>query len=197
MQGVDLVDAGVHQIGVAVEIELGVGVVELGAGGPHPLHELPALLLPGRRLAAAGADGLCHRLHLPFLTKTLCTVWTIIPNPIRQRNFPYPLDKRRNSCYNPFCRCECSSSGRAPPCQGGGSEFEPRHSLQNGAKKFCPVFSLSNILPRRRIPCTKWCHSQVVRQSSAKAPLPSSNLGGTSIAGANCLAPAFYFGKAL
>ena len=42
--------------------------------------------------------------------------------------------------------CECSSSGRAPPCQGGGSEFEPRHSLQ------------------RR-------HSQVVRQRSAK-PLP-------------------------
>ena len=28
-----------------------------------------------------------------------------------------------------FGRCECSSSGRAPPCQGGGSEFEPRHSL--------------------------------------------------------------------
>ena len=24
---------------------------------------------------------------------------------------------------------ECSSSGRAPPCQGGGSGFEPRHSL--------------------------------------------------------------------
>ena len=28
--------------------------------------------------------------------------------------------------------------------------------------------------------CSRWCHSQVVRQSSAKAPLPSSNLGGTS-----------------
>ncbi len=28
------------------------------------------------------------------------------------------------------CRCGCSSSGRAPPCQGGGSEFEPRHPLQ-------------------------------------------------------------------
>ena len=26
--------------------------------------------------------------------------------------------------------CECSSSGRAPPCQGGGSEFEPRRPLQ-------------------------------------------------------------------
>ena len=28
--------------------------------------------------------------------------------------------------------CGFSSSGRAPPCQGGGSEFEPRHSLQKG-----------------------------------------------------------------
>ena len=27
--------------------------------------------------------------------------------------------------------CECSSSGRAPPGQGGGSEFEPRHSLHS------------------------------------------------------------------
>ena len=26
-----------------------------------------------------------------------------------------------------------SSSGRAPPCQGGGSEFEPRNPLQYGA----------------------------------------------------------------
>ena len=32
-------------------------------------------------------------------------------------------------------RCGCSSSGRAPPCQGGGSEFEPRHPLQNGKYK--------------------------------------------------------------
>ncbi len=29
-----------------------------------------------------------------------------------------------------FVACRCSSSGRAPPCQGGGSEFEPRHLLQ-------------------------------------------------------------------
>ena len=26
--------------------------------------------------------------------------------------------------------CGLSSSGRAPPCQGGGSEFEPRNPLQ-------------------------------------------------------------------
>ena len=28
--------------------------------------------------------------------------------------------------------CGRSSSGRAPPCQGGGSEFEPRRPLQYG-----------------------------------------------------------------
>ena len=27
--------------------------------------------------------------------------------------------------------CGLSSSGRAPPCQGGGSEFEPRSPLQD------------------------------------------------------------------
>ena len=37
-------------------------------------------------------------------------------------------------------RCECSSSGRAPPCQGGGSEFEPRHSLQNKKRLLCRRF---------------------------------------------------------
>ena len=41
--------------------------------------------------------------------------------------------------------CGCSSSGRAPPCQGGGSEFEPRHPL--------------HFFIRR--------HSQVVRRGSA------------------------------
>ena len=44
--------------------------------------------------------------------------------------FDFPLDKRGFSCYTLPCSCECSSSGRAPPCQGGGSEFEPRCPLQ-------------------------------------------------------------------
>ena len=35
--------------------------------------------------------------------------------------------------------CGCSSSGRAPPCQGGGSGFESRHPLQNKRTLFwCP-----------------------------------------------------------
>ena len=43
---------------------------------------------------------------------------------------------------HPDRQCGFSSSGRAPPCQGGGSEFEPRNPLQ-------------------------WRYSQVVRQGSA------------------------------
>ena len=34
---------------------------------------------------------------------------------------------------HPGRHCGFSSSGRAPPCQGGGSEFEPRNPLQHGA----------------------------------------------------------------
>ena len=39
-------------------------------------------------------------------------------------------------------RCGCSSSGRAPPCQGGGSEFEPRHPLHKTTRK-CGLFLFS------------------------------------------------------
>ena len=66
--------------------------------------------------------------------------------------------------------CGFSSSGRAPPCQGGGSEFEPRHPLHFLHKE------------RHRVPYSSlWYRGQVVRQGSAKPSFPSSNLGGTSI----------------
>ena len=55
--------------------------------------------------------------------------------------------------------CRCSSSGRAPPCQGGGSEFEPRHLLQKTVMPQPAGWPIGR-------------HSQVVRQSSAKAPPP-------------------------
>ena len=40
--------------------------------------------------------------------------------------------------YCPSQNCGCSSVGRAPPCQGGRREFEPRHPLQPslGAERF-------------------------------------------------------------
>ena len=36
--------------------------------------------------------------------------------------------------------CGCSSSGRAPPCQGGGSEFEPRQPLQRKGTELIGAF---------------------------------------------------------
>ena len=53
--------------------------------------------------------------------------------------------------------CGFSSSGRAPPCQGGGSEFEPRNPLHFFRH-----------------------HSQAVRQRSAKPLFPGSIPGGAS-----------------
>ena len=64
-------------------------------------------------------------------------------------------------------RCGCSSSGRAPPCQGGGSEFEPRHPLQKDKE-------------RNSVPYFIRYRGQVVRQESAKLSFASSNLAGTS-----------------
>ena len=67
----------------------------------------------------------------------------------------------------PFCGH--SSSGRAPPCQGGGSEFEPRCPLQKNSY----AGLIARITYIRR-------HSQVVRQRTANPRFPSSNLGGAS-----------------
>lgn len=40
------------------------------------------------------------------------------------------LDKCNYLGYNKSCNCGFSSSGRASPCQGEGSEFESRNPLQ-------------------------------------------------------------------
>ena len=44
-----------------------------------------------------------------------------------------------------FPICGRSSSGRAPPCQGGGSEFEPRRPLHNGAATVAPIWPGSSV----------------------------------------------------
>ena len=44
-----------------------------------------------------------------------------------------------NTPGTPHGVCGRSSSGRAPPCQGGGSEFEPRRPLQTNSKE--PVYA--------------------------------------------------------
>ena len=51
------------------------------------------------------------------------------------------VDKQRVFCYNLPCVCGRSSSGRARPCQGRGSEFEPRRPLQKETPSVRMVFS--------------------------------------------------------
>ena len=61
---------------------------------------------------------------------------------LRQRGghkTPAPISKANNK------RCGFSSFGRAPPCQGGGSEFDPRKPLHmvpwpSGKAKVCKTF---------------------------------------------------------
>lgn len=65
------------------------------------------------------------------------------------------LDKCNYLGYNKSCNCGFSSSGRASPCQGEGSEFEsrnPLHIIEN--TQLCFLLIL-------------WHHSQEVRQRSA------------------------------
>ena len=50
--------------------------------------------------------------------------------------------------YNPPCVCGRSSSGRARPCQGRGSEFEPRRPLQKETPSVRMVFSFWNVAGR-------------------------------------------------
>ena len=52
--------------------------------------------------------------------------------------------------------CERSSSGRAPPCQGGGSEFEPRRSLQKKERQ--PFGCLSFFLKKGLFARTRYLH---------------------------------------
>ena len=47
----------------------------------------------------------------------------------QSRGLKIPVSLVRFRPEAPFI-CGFSSSGRAPPCQGGGSEFEPRNPLQ-------------------------------------------------------------------
>ena len=68
--------------------------------------------------------------------------------------------------------CGCSSSGRAPPCQGGGSEFEPRQPLQNKHCAFCAVISAAVAhLVERHLAKVEVASSSLVSRSKKKAPV--------------------------
>ena len=68
-------------------------------------------------------------------------------------------------------KCGCSSSGRAPPCQGGGSEFEPRQPLQKTKHRlsvdaFCFIRRI--FLPRASI------FSSIRQHRFTISPVPAS-----------------------
>ena len=70
-------------------------------------------------------------------------------------------------------KCGCSSSGRAPPCQGGGREFEPRQPLQKTKHRlsvdaFCFIRRI--FLPRASI------FSSIRQHRFAISPVPASSM---------------------
>ena len=75
--------------------------------------------------------------HLKPVQSFLCTEYASVAQLVEQRTEnprvvgSIPTGGTIRSSFG-RSRCGCSSSGRAPPCQGGGSEFEPRHPLQYG-----------------------------------------------------------------
>ena len=67
--------------------------------------------------------------------------------------------------YNPPCVCGRSSSGRARPCQGRGSEFEPRRPLQKEKPLLRSGFSFCNFVGADgpvRPNTAQRCHSEPV-----------------------------------
>ena len=77
---------------------------------------------PGRQLASV-AQSVEQRTENPRVVGSIPTGGT----------------KDMNSAF--ISNCGFSSSGRAPPCQGGGSEFEPRNPLQSPRNSGGNVFT--------------------------------------------------------
>ena len=69
-----------------------------------------------------------------------------------ERNFDLGLDKWVNIAIIVTVPRGCSSSGRAPPCQGGGSEFEPRHPLHKTVFVFGQGLFFYALIGRAQLP---------------------------------------------
>ncbi len=86
-----------------------------------------------RTLTTANSGGLAQLgEHLPYkqrVTGSSPVVPTIGPVVQLVRTLACHARGREFEPH-PGRHCGFSSSGRAPPCQGGGSEFEPRNPLQ-------------------------------------------------------------------
>ena len=95
--------------------------------------------------------------------------------------------------YNQPCVCGRSSSGRARPCQGRGSEFEPRRPLQKETPSERMVFlfgiwqraGLNSLRTPRRSPS---CQPPPARcRGAAAGTLPRNRLASSAAGGASAL----------
>ena len=69
----------------------------------------------------------------PIVSTTGLVVQLVRTLPCHGRGRGFESHPDRQCTLQKVHSCGFSSSGRAPPCQGGGSEFEPRNPLQYGA----------------------------------------------------------------
>ena len=74
-----------------------------------------------------------QRTENPRVVGSIPTGGTIFHSRLWNRRNSLPTVSATAPKWGP--RCGCSSSGRAPPCQGGGSGFEPRHPLQTDKER--------------------------------------------------------------
>ena len=88
-----------------------------------------------------------------------------------------------------YTSCGRSSSGRAPPCQGGGSEFEPRRPLQkNSGDWLTSVFTYMVTWPSGKAKVCKTfihqfksgrhLHKTVIKKMSQSFFVVASKIGG-------------------
>ena len=98
-------------------------------------------MLPGSSLILTRIAPVRNYIGKFFRETPTPYLYVVVPivMPTRGRHFLFPsakkgLDKPAPAGYNNTIVCGFSSSGRAPPCQGGGSEFESRNPLQQKAQ---------------------------------------------------------------
>ncbi len=91
------------------------------------------------------------------------------------------VDKPPGMRYNLSCVCGRSSSGRARPCQGRGSEFEPRRPLQKETPSVRMVFSFWNVAGRPELAAST-CAKRVKSRGKGRVPANGSAIRGMPVA---------------
>ena len=128
------------------EGKCGVNICSLSSAG-----RAYALQAWGRRFKSYSEHQIARLCFVLSISPTFIIIGTVIYRHYYGR--PYVMDVNKFTCWQQgrlwrwyrllgnsgswATLCGFSSSGRAPPCQGGGSGFEPRHPLQSKILSHC------------------------------------------------------------